>query len=347
MWTRRDLPELAKLWQQGDQDAESERLSSQQSQQAQQFAKLQDYLKGQTESNRQEQGKQLLNDPAIQGVVNNGGSYSVNPESGAVNIGGNPYAKLAGQGPHEAKTYQGIVEKTFKPINDVLDASKSTLDNLNQGNSTGDQLALINEARLGLAGSGGRAIGQVLSHLSGDPTMAQDSQKAINWLQNTPNLPTMQPAQRNAIRESVFNRLDQTEQQGTQAAQNLAAQGPALAPHTDFNSILGAYTNPAQQKLQGLRKMQTDYQGQRQQMAPQPPVSQPSQASPNPTTFDKLKSFFTGGGSAQPQAQQAQQPQQAAPVDPLDAAISSALQKKAAKALQTQTSQQQQPGVGQ
>jgi hypothetical protein len=292
----------------------------------------------------------MLNNPDIKDNVNNGGSYSVDPQTGRVSIGGNPYAKLAGQGPHEAKTYQGVVDKQFKPINDILDASKSTLDNLNQGNSTGDKLALINEAKLGLAGSGGRAMGQIVSMLSGDPTMAGDAQKAVNWLQNTPNIPTLQPAQRNAIRESVFNRLDQTEQQGTQAAQSLAAQGPALAPHTDYNSILGAYTNPAMQKLQSLRKMQADYTSQRGQMGQQPPVSQPAQANSNPTTFDKLKSFFGMGGSAQPQAPAAKAPQQQAPIDPMDAAISAALQKKAQGALQQQTQQQaqpQQPSAGQ
>lgn len=233
---------------------------------------------------------EVLRSPEMQEQVRNGGSVQV----GGIHVGADPTAKLVTLGPHEAKTFQGVADGKFKSINDQLDASKTTLDSLNLGNDTGDRIALLNEARLALAGSGGRAFGQVMSTLSGDPTMASDAQKAYNWLQNTPNLPKMPPAQRNAIRESVFGRLDQTEQLGTQAAAQLSGMGPSLAPHTDYNSILQSYTTPAMQKLQGLRQMQKDYQAQRGNMSA-PPVSQPATANPNPTTFDKLMGFFKGG----------------------------------------------------
>jgi hypothetical protein len=307
----------------GDQDA--------------QLVKLKNYLEGQQEQDRQEGAKKLLNDPAVTDNVNNGGSYSVNPETGAVSIGGNPYAKMQMQGPHQAQALAKTAAGTFKPINDQLDASKATLDNLNLGNDTGDKLALINEARLSLAGSGGKAIGQMVGVLSGDPTMASDGQKALNWLQNTPNVPKLQPAQRDAIRESVYNRLPQIEQQGTQAAQQLTQQAPLVAPQTDGAGIVNGYVAPAQQKLQQLKSMQQDYMKQRQAMQPQSnQISSPSTANAAPTTFDRLKSFFAGTPS--PQQQQAPA---TATVDHSDA-LAQELAKRAQGAL-NQPPQGQQP----
>lgn len=246
-----------------------------------------------------------LSSPKLQDLVNEGGSV----KAGDLSVGGNPYAKMQMQGPHQAQAFLKTAQGAYKGINDQLDSSKATLDNLNLGNSTGDKLALINEAKLSLAGSGGRAIGQMVSQLSGDPTMASDAQKSLNWLQNTPNVPTLQPAQRDAMREAVFGRLPQISQQHDQTSAQLAQQGPIVAPQADYSGLVNSFVTPTKQKIDQLGKMQADYQAQRAKMQPQPNVSNPSQANANPTTVDRLKSFFgvgSGGGQAQPQ--QAQQP---------------------------------------
>lgn len=278
-------------------------LATQHAEESERQAKLKNYLQGHLEQGRQEQGKKLLNDPDVQNVVNDGGSYSVDPATGAVHIGGNPYAKMAGQGPHEAQSFLKNAQGLYKGINDQLDGAKGTVDALNQGNAISDKVALMNETKLGLGGSGGKAFGAVMAQLSGDPTMAQDSQKALNWLQNSPNVPTMQPAMRDAIREDVYRRIPLIQKQHEQASQQLMQQGPAVAPHADYNTIVQSFTSPTMQKLQDLQGMQKQYAAQRQQMQPQPGVSQPAQANANPTTLDKLRSFF-GGGSSQQQAPQ-------------------------------------------
>lgn len=261
------------------------------------------------EQGRQEQGLALLQklkaDPQFAGLINDGGSVNVDPATGSIHAGGNPYAKLAAQGPHEAKAFLDKAQGAYKSINDQLDASKATIDNLNLGNSTGDKLALLNEAKLALAGSGGRAFGAVMAQLSGDPSMAQDSQKAWNWIQNTPNAPTMQSGQRDAIRESVFARGGQLKQQHKQITDQLGQWGPALAPHADYTSLAQSVVAPVQQKLDQMDQMQGQYQQSRTQMAPQPNVSNPSVADQNPTTVDRLKGFLGMGGqpAKQPQPQ--------------------------------------------
>lgn len=256
-----------------------------------------------------EAGAQQLQDKTKQDAFNsmvkqffpNGlpdGSGVTSPLGGSVTKGYN-FAAIA---PHEAKAFQGIADKSFKPINDILDSSKSTLDNLNMGNTAGDKLAMINEARLAASTGGSRALGTIIPLLTGGKTGAGDFQGFMNYLQNTPNIPTLQPAQRDALRESVFNRLDQTEQMANQSAASLAQQGAQIAPHTDYNSLIGSYATPASQKLQGLRQMQQQYKAQRQKMQPQPPVSQPSTSDANPSTLDKLMSFFKSPSSQAPQA---------------------------------------------
>jgi hypothetical protein len=257
----------------------------------------------QENANRLLQGM-MENAPAGSGATVNGVGYTK---------GFNPSALGAKQGHDFLKTVQG----TYKPIHDQLDASQATLDNLNLGNDSGDRLALLNEAKLALAGSGGRAFGAVMHTLSGDPTMASDSQKAWNWLNNTPNLPKMPPAQRNALRESVFGRLDQLEAQRQQADQSLSQQGAIVAPGTDYSGLVNSVSVPAAQKFQKLRKMQGDYSAQRQQMPGQPPVSTPSTSDANPTTFDRLKSYFTAPKSV-PQGQQAPQTQGGPPDESAD-----------------------------
>lgn len=246
-----------------------------------------------------------LQDSGFQDQVNEGGSA----RAGDLTVGGNPYARIAMQGPHEAQSFLKSAQGAYKGINDQLDSSKATLDALNLGNSTGDKMALVNEAKLMLAGGGSRAVGQIVSLLSGDTTMAGNAQKAVNWLQNTPSIPTLPPAQRDAIREAVFSRVPQVEQMHQQTAQQLAQQGPIVAPHADAVGLIGSVVNPAQQKLTGLKAMQEQYSAQRGKMQPQPPVSQPSQADANPTTLDRLKGFFSSKpGPQQPQAQQDSDP---------------------------------------
>src|SRR5271166_3602385 len=110
------------------------------------------------------------------GALPQGAGASLSAEGGATIQKGYNTMSIA---PHQAQAFLGNASKLYKPINDQLDASQTTLDNLNLGNSTGDRLALLNEARLALAGSGGRAFGMVISQLAGDPTMAQNTQKAM------------------------------------------------------------------------------------------------------------------------------------------------------------------------
>ena len=270
-------------------------------------SKQQDYTLAQqgkgADQERNMAGIQSLND---NGLIPDGGGAKVGDVG--VSKGYNP-AATAGVGVKQGQAFLKTAQGAYKGINDQLDAGKSTIDNLNLGNATGDQLARINEAKLSLAGSGGRAIGQMVSHLSGDPTMASDSQKALNWLQNTPNIPLMQPAERDAMRETVFNRLPQIEQQHKTAQGQLGQQGAIVAPGTDYNGIIKSMSDPASQRLQELQGMQSQYNQQRQAMQKQgnAPVSAQSTASANPTMLDKLKGLF-GGGSA-PQAA----PQQSAP----------------------------------
>lgn len=235
-----------------------------------------------------------------------GVSFGANGSVG-VTRGFNPNAG-AQQGAHQAQAFIKAADAKFKPINDQLNSSKATLDALDQGNSTSDKLALINEARLAAGQGGSRAISHMVDILSGGSTAASDFQGKINWLQNTPNIPTLQPAQRDAIRESVFQRLPQIEQMGTQTAAQLAKQGPTLAPSADTGMLLKSYTDPAMSNLNQLKDAQANYTKQRQ--GAQNPVSQPATANPNPTTLDKLRGFFGGGQSAPqaPQAPQAAQP---------------------------------------
>lgn len=280
---------------------ELNRAKSQQAQSEQEIA-LRKYLQaqepaiaGQKQAAENAANLETAQNPQLQNMAQEGGAVGV----GNIHFGANPYAKIMSQGPKQAQSLVKMAQGAYKPINDQLDASQATLDSLNQGNAVGDKLALINEAKLGLAGSGGRAMGQLVSLLSGDSTMAGDAQKAMNWLQNTPNIPTLQPAQRDAIRESVYGRLGQVENQHNQATQQLAQVAPTVAPQADANSVLTAFSTPAQSKIQSLKKMQAEYQAQRakQQAAGNSPISTESTANANPTTYDRLKSFLHFGAS--------------------------------------------------
>lgn len=253
----------------------------------------------------------------------------------------NPYLQQFHAQQQQAGAFDKMAGAAYKPINEQLTASRATLDALNQGNASSDKLALINEARLAAGQGGSRAIAHIVDTLSGGTTAAGSFQDKLNWLQNTPNIPTMQPGMRDAIRESVFNRIPQLDQQHQQAQAQLTARGASVTPMADTKSILGAYTAPADSNLNQLKQYQQDYMKQRQ--GAQNPISQPATANPNPTTMDKLKSFFGGGQQqAAPQAPQAQTPAQAPAagggfhVDP--AAIAAEIaRRKAAQAQQPQS----------
>lgn len=295
--TQQMLPGLLKA--NAEQGAQNEALSRE--------AALKKYLQGQEPviAGRKQaavnaENLKTLQSPGVQDLTNEGGSAAV----GDIHLGGNPYAKMAMQGPHQAQTLLKNAQGAYKDINSNLDASKTTLDALNLGNSAGDKAAAISEAKLML--NGGKGIPSIAPMLSGDPTMAGDAQKSLNWLQNTPNIPTLQPAQRDALREMVFARHDQTKQQHQQASQQLMQQGPAIAPQADYTGIINSFVNPAQQKIDSISKMRDDYTAAKSKM-PGAPISQPAIANPNPTTLDKLMSLF-GKSPQQPAAQAAPAP---------------------------------------
>lgn len=248
---------------------------------------------------------QKLNDS---GLVESGGSA----KAGELSTGADPYAHMQAKGAQQGAAFNKLVEGTYKPINEQLNASRSTLDALNQNNPVSDKLALISEGRLAAGSAGSRAIGQMVDVLSGGKTANQEYQDKLNWLQNTPDQVTLQPGQRNAIRESVFARMPQLTQQHQQAAAQLGSLGPATAPQADYGSILKAHTTPADANLQQIGQYQQDYMKAR---GPAGPISNPSVATPNPSNLDRLKSFLLGSGQsgASPQAQPP------APVQPVTA----------------------------
>lgn len=255
-------------------------------------------LAGQKQARQNQENLKTLQSPEMQEQLNTGGSA----KAGDLSIGADPYSRVMLQGPHQANTLLSAAKGAYKDINSSLDASQTTLDNLNLGTAAGDKAAAISEA--GLMLHGGRGIPSIVPMLSGDSTMASDAQKSMNWLQNTPNIPTLQPAQRDSLREMIYARLAQTKQQHQQAAQQLAQQGPIVAPQTDYNGIINSFVTPTQQKLDALEKSQSQYEAQRQKMQQEgnAPISNPATANANPTTLDRLKSFFGGGSSAQPSA---------------------------------------------
>lgn len=273
------------------QGAQNARQDSE-NQSQQRLLKLKELLSGQRQTKNLETAQDIVDENSGKGRKVNVG---LTPEGG-VSLGQSetdPMARLAGQTSKEAKDYLKHAGEVYKPINSQLDASRATLDALNQKNSTSDKLALINEARLAAGQGGSRAISHMVDILSGGKTAAGDFQSKINWLENTPNIPEMQDAQRNAIRESVFNRLPQLEQQHKQAASQLAQQGPLLAPHTDYGTLMRSHTDVADSNLNQLKQMQNAYGSRLNQLGGQP-ASDPAIADKSQTTVDKLKGLFSG-----------------------------------------------------
>jgi hypothetical protein len=267
------------------------KLSQQQAQQAQELEKLRAYfapkIAGESEKAQLAEDIAAAQTPEAQDMIRNGGSVSF----GKAHFGADPYAHVLSQGPHQAQQFLKTAQGAYKGINDQLDAAQATIDALNQGNAVSDKVALINEARIAAGQGGSRAIAHLVDLLSGGQTAASDFQGKLNWLMNTPNIPTLQPAQRDAIREAVHSRLPQLEQQHKQVAAQLSQQGPIIAPQSDYSSLISSFTTPTQQKLDVLKKMQSDYTSARSRMQGAD-ISQPTIANPNPTTLDRLKSAF-------------------------------------------------------
>lgn len=270
-------------------------------------AKLKSLLDAQAAERSRAAGLDTLQKMKDTGLIAEGGGGSVSPEGGvSATRGFNPLT-VSGQQSHQAQGFVKLANTEYKPINDQLNASQATLDSLNQKNAASDKLALINEAKLAAGSGGSRAIKGIMDSLTGGKTAAMDFQNTLNYFQNTPNVPTLQPGQRDAIRESVFARLPQLENMHKQAIAKLSAQGPAVSPNVDTSKILNSVASPAQDNLDTLKKMGMDYSTQRQGMGGTNPVSQPATADANPTTLDKLTSFFKRGkqspsAAAPPQA---------------------------------------------
>lgn len=269
------------------------------------MAKLQALLKGQATQQDIQSLKALKDSGAI--------GDATGAKVGDVSVTSDPMARLALQGPQQAAKFQGIANKAYGGLNDQLDASKNTVDYLNQGNASADKLAIINEARLAAGQGGSRALTSIMQQMTGGKSIGSDAQSIQDYFNNTPNVPTLQPAQRDALRETVMNRIGSLQDQAGKIKQQLASQGPSLAPQTDYNSIINSYDSPVQQKLSGLSKMQSDYKSGLGQLK-SAPASTPSTADSSGGVLDKLKSFFTGAPQGQPTS--VNQPPQTAPVPP-------------------------------
>jgi len=279
--------------------------TAQQGQNEQALAKLKNYLEGQTSDSNIEKANDML----TSGNLPEGSGVNISGTGGVgVTRGWNPMT-MQQNSAHQAQNFLKTAQGAYKGINDQADAAQSTLDLLNQKNANSDKLAVINELKSqGVT----RGIATMFDTMSGGKTIGGTAQDYINYIQNTPNVPAMQDAQRDAMRESVFTRAGLLGKQREQAAQQLTQQGPVVAPQADTSTIVSSFDNPVNQKLQSLQKAQQDYMSQRQKMQQQgnSPISNPSTADANPSTFEKLKSFFNPNPSPPPQAPAAPQAQQ-------------------------------------
>jgi len=325
-----DLPAIWKEIGEGDKTAA-------QGNQAQAMELLKSYLEGQTSQRNMGSLKDLLSSGALPegSGASIGGSGTVSATKGY-----NP-TSVTNAGASQAKHFVDMANKEYKPISDQLDASKATLDALDQKNATSDKIAIVNEARL-VAGQGGsRALKTVMDQLSGGKTANMKFQDTLNYFNNTPEIPTMTDGQRDSIRESVFNRTGQLANLHSQTKAKLAQQGPAVAPLADSNSLLSSVASPVDQKLGEIKSMQQEYSKQKANM-PGNPVSSPSTADANPSNLQRLMSFFKPQAKAQAAPQQAAQAPQAPALDDVDAAVAKAMQKKQQAALLMQQKQKQQ-----
>lgn len=250
-------------------------------------------LKNLLQGEAQQRDIKSLQQMQDQGMLQEGGGAKAGEVS--VSKGYDPRTAMKMQG-DEASKFNKVVQNEYKPINDQLSAAKDTLDALNQKNASSDKLALINEARMAAGAGGSRAIATIIHELNGGKTSAEDFQGAVNYLNNTANIPEMSDARRDALRESVFNRVTPLAQRQAQSTQRLTQLGPQLSPHADYNSVIGAYATPASQNLSQLQQMQQDYYKKRKDMSGSS-ISNPSSADNNPSIVQKLMSFFGKGST--------------------------------------------------
>lgn len=206
----------------------------------------------------------------------------------------------------EGRILAANATKAYKPIDDQAQAVKATVQSLNAGNPTGDSAAIMNEVKA-LSGSSRGMLG-LMQALGGHPTAATKMQDAMNFVNNTAQS-GLQPAQRDAMREFAFSRVGQLQQQHQQITDTLKQTAPSyahsLASSGQLPGLVDSYGAGPKQALSDIGQMSQAYSKEMNGNT----VSQPSTASPHPSTMDRLKSFF-GGGQSQPQQQA---PQQAAP----------------------------------
>lgn len=218
----------------------------------------------------------------------------------------------------EAQAVSKLVEPHLKPIKMQLDASENTINYLDQGNPVADKAALLSETAVALGGVGGKAFGQVMAQLSGDPTMAQDTQRALNWLNNTSQI-SLQPAQRNAIREMVLLRMPTLQQQYQSVKKQISSQIPNYAAmHTSLGQVQPLIDNTfgsIDEAFKRTNESSTKYMEAKAQ-AGNPAISRPStfsQSGDNPGTIQQLKDAASAkfrqliGSPASPQPQQSPQ----------------------------------------
>lgn len=282
--------------------------------QAQAQAQLQQILGKQKASAQQEElakAKQAYQD-LNKGSTPLGGKQGVKVGDTSIESSSpSPYAYMGKLG-EEAQKVDSISSKKLKPFGDQLNAAKQTLDYLDQGNPSADKLALISEAQLAAGSGGSRAIKSIVDTISGGTTSNQDYQHAMNWLNNSKDIPEMQPSQRNALRETVLGRMPAVQQQYNQVKQQLSQQIPQFATmHQQMGQtkpLIESTFGPTDDLVNDINKRNTAYmQSKVQQQIP--PLGQPSVATPQPSNIDKLKSMF-GFGPKQPQQQSPQQPAQ-------------------------------------
>lgn len=222
---------------------------------------LEHFLKGASRDQANQMVQNFIDQEAGKG---RNAHFTVTPEgvSGAL-AQPDPSLKLAGQVGSQGRAFQSVVNKAYKPLSDQVDASKNTLDYLNLNTSAGDKLALINEARLG--GGSSRAVASLLQTITGKSTAGMKLQDLENFINNTPEVSTMTPASRDALRETVFARIPQMQKAHEQLGTQMSQQGAAAFPMASSSAILSPVHQNIKSNIDTLSGMQQDYQKQRQQ----------------------------------------------------------------------------------
>jgi len=216
----------------------------------------------------------------------------------------------------EGKILYDRATKLYKPVDDQAQAVKTTIDSLNLGTPAGDSAAVMNELKA-VTGSS-RGVATLFDKVGGHPTAATTMAEMINYITNAANS-TMQPAQRNGMREFAYSRIGQLRQQHDSITGTLNTTAPSFA-HTLASSgqlpgLINSYGAAPRQALDDLDKLQKEYTTQKGNTK----VSNNSTFSPQPTTLDsisdKLSNFFRPSAkSPQPSSPQAAPAQGGAPM---------------------------------